>query len=101
VLINYARQRNAKKREGNKNSVPFLDAHFITEQKAEELIKLDEALKQLKKMNERQAKVVECRYFVGYNIEETAKILDISTATVKRDWTIARSWLFSRISSEY
>lgn len=52
---------------------------------------------EIEQMNERHARIVECRYFAGYNIEETAEILDISPATVKRDWTLARAWLFNQI----
>ena len=77
--------------------VEFEEGIYLTEEKADEIVALDEALEQLEKLNERQARVIECRYFAGYNIEETAAILDISPATVKRDWTIAKAWLFNQM----
>ncbi|MCC5941921.1 MAG: sigma-70 family RNA polymerase sigma factor [Balneolaceae bacterium] len=97
ILVNYALMRSRKKRSGSMNLQPFEDEIYLSEEKAEELIVLDEALKELEKLNERQGRVVECRYFAGYNVEETADILGISPATVKRDWTSARAWLFSQI----
>ncbi len=97
ILVNYALMRNRKKRSGNMNLQPFEDEIYLTQAKAEELIALDEALSELEKLNERQGRVVECRYFAGYNVEETAEILGISPATVKRDWTSARAWLHSQI----
>jgi RNA polymerase sigma factor (TIGR02999 family) len=95
VLVNYARSRNAEKRAGYKDIQPFEDEFYLTEEKAGELVKLEEALSILEKMEPRLGKVVECRYFGGYNIDETADILDVSPATVKRDWTSARAWLYS------
>ncbi len=97
ILVNYAMMRNRKKRSGNLGIQPFEDEIYLSEEKAEELLVLDEALKELEKLNERQGRVVECRYFAGYNIEETAEILGISPATVKRDWTTARAWLYAQI----
>lgn len=94
VLVNYAKSRNAQKRAGNKNVQPYEDEIYLTNQKAVELVNLGEALTILEKMEPRLGKVVECRYFAGYNIEETADILGVSPATVKRDWTSARAWLF-------
>jgi len=99
VLVNYAKSRNTQKRSGNKQIQPFEDEFYLTDQKAGELIELDEALTQLEKLNERQGKIVECRYFAGYNIEETAEILEISPATVKRDWTSARAYLYKQMKS--
>jgi len=90
VLVNYAKSRNAQKRAGNKDIQPFDDEIYLTEEKAGDLVKLI-----LEKMEPRLGKVVECRYFAGYNIDETADILNVSPATVKRDWTSARAWLFS------
>ncbi|TVR17883.1 MAG: sigma-70 family RNA polymerase sigma factor [Balneolaceae bacterium] len=97
ILVNYAMMRNRKKRSGNLSLQPFEDEIYLSQEKAEELLVLDEALKELEKLNERQGRVVECRYFAGYNVEETAEILGISPATVKRDWTTARAWLYAQI----
>lgn len=94
VLVNYARNRNAQKRSGTKDLRPYEDEIYLTDEKADELVNLEEALTVLEKMEPRLGKVVECRYFAGYSIEETATILDVSQATVKRDWTSARAWLY-------
>ncbi len=93
ILVNYARKKSSQKRGGNVQLQSFEEGIYMTAEKAEELVALDEALQKLESMNERQAKVVECRYFAGYNIEETADILGISTATVKRDWISSKAWL--------
>lgn len=100
VLVTYAKSRNAQKRSGRKKIQPFEEQIYLTEQKADELVRLEEALSVLEKMEPRLGKVVECRYFAGYNIEETAEILDISPATVKRDWASARAWLYSFLNPE-
>jgi RNA polymerase sigma factor (TIGR02999 family) len=97
ILVNYAKKKSRKKRGGKKTPLQFEEGIYLTEEKADEIVALDEALEKLEKINERQARVIECRYFAGYNIEETASILDISPATVKRDWTIAKAWLFNQI----
>lgn len=97
ILVNYAKKKSRKKRGGKQTPVEFEEGIYLTEEKAEEIVALDQALERLEKINERQARVIECRYFAGYNIEETAQILEVSPATVKRDWTIAKAWLFSQI----
>jgi RNA polymerase sigma factor (TIGR02999 family) len=99
ILVNYARSRKTDKRGGGNEPITLDEGYFITPEKADDLIGLDEALSRLEKLNERQSKVVECRYFGGYGVEETADILGISPATVKRDWTSARAWLYSQIRS--
>ena len=99
ILVNYAKMKGRQKRGGNAVPQDFEEGIYLSDEKAEELVALDEALQRLEQMNERQGKVVECRYFAGYSIEETAEILGISPATVKRDWTIARAWLFSQLRS--
>jgi RNA polymerase sigma factor (TIGR02999 family) len=62
------------------------------------LVDLDDALKRLEKMDVQQARIVELKYFGGLNIQETADVLGISPATVKRDWNLARIWLFNELS---
>lgn len=97
ILVNYAKMKSRQKRGGKSQPLSFEEGIYMTEAKAEELLALDEALTRLEQMNERHGKVVECRYFAGYNIEETAEILGISPATVKRDWVSSRAWLHSQI----
>ena len=97
ILINYARSRKAEKRGGDQDHASFEESMYMSHEKAGDLLELDQALKRLEEWNERQSKVVECRYFGGFNIEETAEILDVSTATVKRDWISAKAWLYQQI----
>jgi RNA polymerase sigma factor (TIGR02999 family) len=93
ILIDSALTRRTQKRGGGLRPLTIDDMPIVAETRSEELLALDEALVRLSAINERQAKVVECRYFGGMNIEDTALALDISAATVKRDWTLARAWL--------
>lgn len=93
ILVDYAVRRNAQKRGGNRLRVPFEDAVIGSEENVEDLIALNQALSRLEEVDERLVRIVECRYFAGLTIEETAQTLDISEATVSRDWTRARAWL--------
>jgi RNA polymerase sigma factor (sigma-70 family) len=70
----------------------------LAEQRSEELLALDEALRRLESLEERHGRVVECRFFGGMSIEETAAALAISPATVKRDWALARAWLHRELA---
>jgi RNA polymerase sigma factor (TIGR02999 family) len=104
ILINYAVGRRAQKRGGGVAPVTLDEASdevlAMADERADELVALDEALERLKALNERQARVVECRVFGGLSVEETAAALDISPATVKRDWTVARAWLNREVRVE-
>ncbi|HSG48816.1 MAG TPA: sigma-70 family RNA polymerase sigma factor [Longimicrobiales bacterium] len=93
VLISYARARNAQKRGSGAVPVPIDDVVLAARERPQELLALDEALSRLEEVNPRQARVVECRFFAGMNIDETAEALGISNATVRRDWALARAWL--------
>ena len=96
VLIDYAEQRRAQKRGGGEIAVALEDAEAavsVVDRHADELHALDEALARLAEISPRQAQVVECRFFAGLSIEETGDALDLSPATVKRDWMAARAWL--------
>jgi RNA polymerase sigma factor (TIGR02999 family) len=93
VLIDSAVRRRAQKRGGGHRPRSLDAAPIIAETRSEDLLSLDEALRRLSAMDERQGRVVECRFFGGMNIEETAAALDTSPATVKRDWALARAWL--------
>lgn len=93
ILIRYAESRNAQKRGGG---APHLDVDELSlrdPRVLEELLALNEALQALEAGNPRQARVVECRFFAGLSIEETAAALDVSPATVKRDWLLASAEL--------
>ncbi|HVR69957.1 MAG TPA: sigma-70 family RNA polymerase sigma factor [Vicinamibacteria bacterium] len=93
VLVDHAVSRRAAKRGGGRSRVPLEDGVFVSAEDAERLIDLNDALLRLESAQPRLARVVECRYFAGLSIEETAAALDTSAATVKRDWVLARAWL--------
>lgn len=93
VLVDYAVRRNAEKRGGGRERVPLSPVMVAVDDRVEDLLALDEALERLRALDERQCRVVECRFFAGMSVEETAEVLGVSAATVKRDWTHARAWL--------
>jgi len=102
VLVDHARTRNREKRGGRAVRVALDEAGDVAggEGAADvDLVVLDEALQRLQQMNERHARVVELRYFGGLSVEETAEVLAVSPGTVKRDWTLARSWLRRELRS--
>ena len=98
ILISYARMKKADKRGAGAEHVPLDNAFAAATERPAELVALDEALTRLAALDERQAKVVECRFFAGMDVNETAEALGISPATVKRDWTAARAWLKRELS---
>ncbi len=93
ILVDYAVKRKAQKRGGDRQRVPLEDVELMTEARADDLLALDEALRGLEARDARWGQVVECRFFGGLSIKETAEVLGISEATVARDWTQARAWL--------
>ena len=95
ILIDYAVARRRQKRGGGQpiESLDQCDAMMMAAVRGDELVALDEALERLMTMNARQARIVECRFYGGMSIEETAEALEVSPATVKREWTMARAWL--------
>lgn len=93
VLIDSAVRRKAQKRGGGGRALSLDETPVVAESRSEDLLALDEALQRLTAIDERQGRVVECRFFGGMNIEETAAALATSPATVKRDWALARAWL--------
>lgn len=99
ILVDYARERKRDKRGGSAENLPIEEALQISSnEKSVDLIALDDALNKLAKLDERQARIVELRYFSGLDIDETAEVLGISNATVRRDWNMAKAWLYQRIS---
>ncbi len=101
ILVDYARQRKRKKRGGSKADLPLDEARYLSSKDPEvDLEDLDRALTRLSEFDERQAKIVELKYFGGMTLDETAEVLGISNATVKRDWNIARAWLRQQLSED-
>lgn len=97
ILIDHARGHLREKRGGIKEVLPLDEALVFTPERSEELVKLDEALKCLSKLDARQSRIVELRFFGGLSVEETAEFLGISPKTVKRDWSVAKVWLYGEL----
>jgi len=99
ILVNYAISQNRLKRGGKDENLPLEEAFSIAARERDvDLLALDCALNELAELDERQAQIVELRYFGDLTIEETAEVLSISTATVKRDWNMAKAWLRAELS---
>jgi RNA polymerase sigma-70 factor (ECF subfamily) len=100
VLVDAARKRHAVKRGGDVSMVTLDDDATAITEYGDDLLDLNDALLELEKHNPRQARVVECRYFGGLGVEETAAALDVSARTVKSDWALAKAWLFDELRSD-
>jgi RNA polymerase sigma-70 factor (ECF subfamily) len=98
ILVDASRTRGAHKRGDGVRPVPLEEAEHEAGAPATDLIALDEALKKLEEMDPRKARIVELRFFVGLSVEECALALDVSPETVKRDWRLAKAWLWRELS---
>ena len=98
ILVDHARSRGAIKRGAGVTKLAIAEEVAALEMRNVDLISLDASLKQLEQMDPQQARIVELRFFSGLSIEDTADALGISTATVKRDWALAKAWLYREIS---
>jgi RNA polymerase sigma factor (TIGR02999 family) len=98
ILVDHARQRDAAKRGGPDLRLTLDEAMAVSDGRDVNLLVLDEALTRLAEIDSRQSRVVELRYFSGLSIEETAEVLDVSPATVKLDWSMAKAWLRREMS---
>jgi RNA polymerase sigma factor (TIGR02999 family) len=99
ILVDHARANRARKRGNGWDAVSLNEAILPSPQRAPEILALDEALTRLAVLEERQAKIVELRFFAGMSEEETGEVLGISARTVKRDWRIARAWLYKELTT--
>jgi RNA polymerase sigma factor (TIGR02999 family) len=97
ILVNYARRTKAARRGGGAEPLPLDEGILMDEGVADEILALNDSLEELARRSSRQAKVVELRFFVGLSVQEVAQALDISPATVKRDWQLASAWLKKEI----
>jgi RNA polymerase sigma factor (TIGR02999 family) len=98
VLVDVARKRRAVKRGADPMLVSLSEVSIAAEAPALDVLILDEALGELANVDPRLCRVVELKFFAGLSISEAATALGVSTATVERDWTIARAWLYERLS---
>jgi RNA polymerase sigma-70 factor (ECF subfamily) len=99
ILVDYARARGFAKRGGGAWRAPLDEAMVVSDERAADVVALDEALKALAQFDERKSRMVELRFFGGLSIEETAEVLGVSPGTVMRDWTLAKAWLQREINS--
>lgn len=100
ILIDHARRRRSFKHGGGIEQISLGEAAVMADRRAQELISLDEALKELTVLDSRKSRVVELRYFGGLSLEETAAALGVSVMTVRRDWRAAKAWLYQAVNSE-
>ena len=98
ILLDYARQRTAQKRGGNQPDVPLETVQVAADDRAAELLSLNRALEALMEKSERQGQLIEFRFFGGLSYQEIAEVMDLSVATVKRDWKRARTWLYAAMT---
>ena len=99
ILIDMARSRDRLRRGGGALHVSLDETLVFSDSRAADLIALDDALTGLAKLDERKSRIVEMRYFAGLSVEETAEVLKISVATVDREWSRARAWLYNELKN--
>jgi RNA polymerase sigma factor (TIGR02999 family) len=100
ILVDFARARDREKRGGDALQVSLSEAAEVALERSADLVALDDALQALEKLDPRQARVVELRFFAGLSNEETAEALKVSVGTVRRDWSLAEAWLFRELNRE-
>jgi len=100
ILVDHARAQRAKKRQALREAISFDEVLVVSLARSTELIALDEALTKLAKVDARRSKIVELRFFGGLNEEETGAVLGVSARTVKRDWRVAKAWLYNEVNSQ-
>ncbi len=100
ILVDHARSRGYAKRGGNALRVPLDDVLLASASRGVEVLALDQALESLARLDPRKSRVVELRYFGGLTVEEVADVLGISPETAKRDWRLAKAWLFDALTRE-
>jgi RNA polymerase sigma factor (TIGR02999 family) len=100
ILVDHARKRNYAKRGGGADKITFDDVMVVSPSPGKDLVALNDALERLAAIDERKSRVVELRFFGGLSVEETAEVLAVSPLTVKRDWSMAKAWLYNSLNNE-
>lgn len=100
ILVDYARAQHREKRGGSVVHVSLDSAAGVPVESSKDIVALDEALQKLQVFAPRQARMVELRFFSGLSLEETAEVLEVSVATVRKDWSLARAWLYRELTQE-
>src|ERR1041385_4055768 len=97
ILVDHARSHACAKRGGGADKLELNEALVVSQQKASEVIALDEALKELELIDPRQSRIVELRFFGGLTVEEAAEVMHVSPVTIKREWSTAKAWLYRNL----
>lgn len=100
ILVDHARAKHREKRGGDAVKLPLDNVINLSQKRAADLLALDDALDDLRRIDRRKSRVVELRYFGGFSVEEAAQILEVSPETVMRDWKLAKAWLYQQIRLE-
>jgi RNA polymerase sigma factor (TIGR02999 family) len=98
ILVDHARGLAYAKRGGGATKIALDEAMIVSQERAAEVVALDETLSILTEIDPKQGRIVELRFFGGLTIEETAEVLDLSPATIKREWTTAKAWLYQQLN---
>ena len=98
ILVDHARSHAYAKRGGGVRKIALDDAMVVSQERAAEVVALDDVLKRLAEIDPQQSRIVELRFFGGLTIEETAEVLGLSPATIKREWSTAKAWLYHELS---
>jgi RNA polymerase sigma-70 factor, ECF subfamily len=101
ILVDHARGHLRQKRGGEQIHVPLDEAFVFAEQQADEVLAVDDSLEQLARIDPRQARVVELRFFGGLSVEEAADVLGVSPKTIKREWSVAKAWLTADLKQRH
>ena len=100
VLVDHARARSSRKREGNRLTLALNESIAGPQGRSVDLAALDDALHALEKLDARQSRIVELRFFAGFSIEDTSEVIGVSPATVKREWSTAKAWLLRELTTK-
>ena len=100
ILVDFARARGSQKRGGDGSHLPLDETLIVSSEPRADLIALDDALKNLAAFDERKSRVIELRFFGGLSVQETTEVLRVSPETVKRDWRLAKVWLFRQFRNQ-
>jgi RNA polymerase sigma-70 factor, ECF subfamily len=101
ILVDHARGHSRQKRGGEHAKVPLDEALVMADRQADEVLAVDDSLNELAKIDPRQAKVVELRFFGGLSVEEAANVIGVSPKTVKREWSVAKAWLTADLKQRH
>ena len=101
ILVDYARSGQRIRRGGKQQKVPLDEVLLVSRDRIDELIAVDESLSRLEKLDPRQCRIVELRFFSGLTVDEVAELVGVSSKTVMREWNTAKAWLYGDLKEGY